>query len=175
MAIWMLLHNIVYCAFVDLGLYKFTLLIVTSHHQQELINFFFCCVRQRPWKNHYPYIYLRISYLCWCTISCKQKNFVKHKLSDSLVGFTLYRNIYVAIPLPIEGAIYSNFRHSISVCSSWYIVLKLVKTIVDGEYFWIGLDLCNDDTRPSGHISRPTQVNVSQSCFNSLIKLLKLN
>ena len=33
---------------------------------------------------------------------------------------------------------------------------------------WIGLDLFNDDTRPSGHISRPTQVNVSQSCFHSL-------
>ena len=38
---------------------------------------------------------------------------------------------------------------------------------------WIGLDLFNDDTRPSGHISRPTQVNVSQSCFHSLNKLLK--
>ena len=33
---------------------------------------------------------------------------------------------------------------------------------------WIGLDLFNDDTRPSGHISHPTQVNVSQSCFHSL-------
>ena len=33
---------------------------------------------------------------------------------------------------------------------------------------WIGLDLFNDDTRPSGHISRPAQVNVSQSCFHSL-------
>ena len=32
----------------------------------------------------------------------------------------------------------------------------------------VGLDLFNDDTRPSGHISRPTQVNVSQSCFHSL-------
>ena len=31
-----------------------------------------------------------------------------------------------------------------------------------------GLDLFNDDTRPSGHISRPAQVNVSQSCFHSL-------
>ena len=31
----------------------------------------------------------------------------------------------------------------------------------------VGLDLFND-TRPSGHISRPTQVNVSQSCFHSL-------
>ena len=39
----------------------------------------------------------------------------------------------------------------------------------------VGLDLCNDDTCPSGHISRPTQVNVSQSCFNSLNILLKLN
>ena len=27
---------------------------------------------------------------------------------------------------------------------------------------WIGLDLFNDETRPSGHISRPTQVNVSE-------------
>ena len=32
----------------------------------------------------------------------------------------------------------------------------------------VGLDLFNDDTRPSGHISRPTQVDVSQSCFHSL-------
>ena len=32
----------------------------------------------------------------------------------------------------------------------------------------IGLDLFNDDTRPSGHISRPAQVNVSQSGFHSL-------
>ena len=40
---------------------------------------------------------------------------------------------------------------------------------------WIGLDLFNDDTCPSGHISRPTQVNVSQGCFNSLNILLKLD
>ena len=33
---------------------------------------------------------------------------------------------------------------------------------------WIGLDLFNDDTCPSGHISRPTLVNVSQGCLNSL-------
>ena len=39
---------------------------------------------------------------------------------------------------------------------------------------WIGLDLFNDDTRPSGHISHPTQVNVSQSCFYSLNKLEQL-
>ena len=40
---------------------------------------------------------------------------------------------------------------------------------------WIGLDLFNDGTCPSGHISRPTQVNVSQNRFNSLNKLLNLN
>ena len=39
----------------------------------------------------------------------------------------------------------------------------------------VGLDLFNDNTYPSGHISHPTQVNVSQSCFNSLNILLKLN
>ena len=32
----------------------------------------------------------------------------------------------------------------------------------------VGLDLFNNDTRRSGHISRPTQVNVSQSWFHSL-------
>ena len=39
----------------------------------------------------------------------------------------------------------------------------------------VRLDLFNDDTCPSGHISRPTQVNVSQSYFNYLNILLKLN
>ena len=34
--------------------------------------------------------------------------------------------------------------------------------------YWIGLDLFHDDTRTSGHISRRTLVNVSQSCFHSL-------
>ena len=28
--------------------------------------------------------------------------------------------------------------------------------------------ICLMTTRPSGHFSRPTQVNVSQSCFHSL-------
>ena len=45
----------------------------------------------------------------------------------------------------------------------------------NSETFWIRLDLFNDDTCPSGHISRRTQVNVSQSCFNFLNKLHKLN
>ena len=37
---------------------------------------------------------------------------------------------------------------------------------------YLQLDLFNDDTRPPEHISRPTQVNVSQSCFHFLNKLL---
>ena len=40
-------------------------------------------------------------------------------------------------------------------------------------YIYLQLDLFNDDTRPPEHISRPTQVNVSQSYFHSLNKLLK--
>ena len=41
----------------------------------------------------------------------------------------------------------------------------------------VGFDLIclNDDRSPSGHIVRPTHVNVSQSCFHSLNKTLKPN
>ena len=35
------------------------------------------------------------------------------------------------------------------------------------------MHLFNDDTHPSGHISRPTQVHVSQSHFHSLNRLIK--
>ena len=56
------------------------------------------------------------------------------------------------------GRSYKHTIHTFSTCSI------LCVRILD----WIGLDLFNHDTRPSGHISRPTQVNVSQSCFDSL-------
>ena len=62
----------------------------------------------------------------------------------------------------------------IIISPHWDVISSVVfyiQTSVD----WIGLDLFNDDTCPSGHISRPTQVNVSQSCFNSLNILLKLD
>ena len=52
----------------------------------------------------------------------------------------------------------------------WYL-LPYINSLRPSD--WIGLDLFNDDTCPSGQISRPTQVNV-QSCFNSLNNLLKL-
>ena len=60
-----------------------------------------------------------------------------------------------------------------TVIKSNYIYCAALQILLQSG--WIGLDLFNDDTRPSGHISRPTQVNVSQSCFNSLNKLHKLN
>ena len=36
-----------------------------------------------------------------------------------------------------------------------------------------GLHLFNDDKRPPGHMSRPTQVDVSHSCFRYLHRLVK--
>ena len=50
---------------------------------------------------------------------------------------------------------------------------KNVKSVLIGQN--IGLNLFNDNTCPSGHISGPTQLNVSQSCFYSPNKLLKPN
>ena len=53
-------------------------------------------------------------------------------------------------------------------------MLHVEETLCHHELFrldWI----CLTTTRPSGHISGPTQVNVYQSCFNSLYKLHKLN
>ena len=54
----------------------------------------------------------------------------------------------------------------------WFILLPKyhkITTFCSCSWLdWIGLDLFNDDTRPSGHISRPAQVNVSQSGFHSL-------
>ena len=45
--------------------------------------------------------------------------------------------------------------------------------------FWgvglVGLDLLNNDTRPSGHISRPTQVNMSQELLSFSKLLLKFD
>ena len=38
----------------------------------------------------------------------------------------------------------------------------------DIESDWIGLHLFNDDTRPSGHISRPSQVGFAHRCLRSI-------
>ena len=41
------------------------------------------------------------------------------------------------------------------------------------QYWTNGLHLFSDDTRPSGHRSRPREVDVSQSCVHSLNRLIK--
>ena len=45
-----------------------------------------------------------------------------------------------------------------------------VDLVDQSQEVWIGLDVFNNDTRSTGHISRPTQVSVSESCFHSLNK-----
>ena len=59
----------------------------------------------------------------------------------------------------------------------YWITLPLIRFVAArlSKSMLVGLDLFNNDTCPSGHISRPTQVTVSQSCLNSLNILLKLN
>ena len=70
--------------------------------------------------------------------------------------------------------------HTNIICTYNSIPTELDKLVmrnfIKSSPSWlVGLDLFNDDTCPSVHISLPTQVNVSQSCFNSLNILLKLN
>ena len=55
--------------------------------------------------------------------------------------------------LPDSSTIFAAEATAISLALNYYQHMGLD---------WIGLDLFNDDTRPSGHISRPTQVNVSE-------------
>ena len=45
-------------------------------------------------------------------------------------------------------------------------LIEFVVVVVMVVRVLVGLDLFNDDTRPSGHISRPTQVNVSQELLS---------
>ena len=61
------------------------------------------------------------------------------------------------------GPLYTPSWNTVELCMAKHQV-----PIYDNRIALVGLDLFNDDTRPSGHISRPTQVNVSQSCFHSL-------
>ena len=58
------------------------------------------------------------------------------------------------------------------LCSTDIMPLSNAKFILSRRY-WIGLDVFNDDTRPSGHISRPTQVNVPLNLFSFSQQLLK--
>ena len=56
----------------------------------------------------------------------------------------------------------------------FHAIWSLVNIMFDSRF--VGLDLFNvTTTRPSGHISHPTHVNVSQGCFHSLNNLIKPN
>ena len=57
----------------------------------------------------------------------------------------------------------SLLKRSVSMTSiSWPVKLANIAFQSVRCIYWIWLDLLNDATRPSGHISRPTQVNVSE-------------
>ena len=71
-----------------------------------------------------------------------------------------------------RGIVLQCFKY---LCMRLKVYYTLQEQVFHTSLDWIGLDLFNDDTGLSGHISRPTQVNVSRSCFNSLNKLLLLN
>ena len=45
------------------------------------------------------------------------------------------------------------------------IIYSLMKRAT-GKLYWIGSHLFNDDTRPWGHISRPSQVGFSHRCLH---------
>ena len=92
--------------------------------------------------------------------------------------FSSYRNMHVEesyVKKLIEKWLTSNKSYSNNnkngekkSYSSFFNAKAWGKLPEEEKLDWIGLDLFNYDTRPSGHISRPTQVNVSQSCFHSL-------
>ena len=97
--------------------------------------------------------------------------------------FTLLRTILKRF-IPSYADIFLIIPHWFYLISLYIDIFKhealifnvcLENIFIKGEIDWIGLDLFNDDTCPSGHISRPTQVNMSQSCFNSLNILLKVD
>ena len=46
--------------------------------------------------------------------------------------------------------------------------VEIIETMAEVIDDWLGLDLFNDDTRPSGHISSPSQVGFSHSCLHSI-------
>ena len=72
-------------------------------------------------------------------------------------------------------AFVTQFPEEVHYMTNERVFRVFVLNRLQARHWLVGLDLFNDNTCPSGHISHPTQVNVSQSCFNSLNKLLKLN
>ena len=68
-----------------------------------------------------------------------------------------------------HSSIHTNTIYAPVTC----FINKVNPCISKSPLIWIGLDLFNDETHLSGHISRPTQGNVSQNCCPSLNKSFK--
>ena len=84
------------------------------------------------------------------------------------LGMTVNHSPYVGKWRPYMCMIIGN--------TSWYRCWKSLTTKdismpwnIKMPMNWIGLDLFNEGTRPSGHISRPTQVDVFQGCSHFII------
>ena len=115
--------------------------------------------------------------LCVCFLQGVQNSFSGCNLDSFCTpqrGWLWVTVFYKHIPVleildPWNRAIISDHK-IIAAMSKW--LMKLYQNGISMD--WIGLDLFNDDTRPSGHISRPTQVNVSELLSFSK-QLLKSN
>ena len=100
--------------------------------------------------------------ICWLKFHCNLLTGAQFLISKHLLDNILVPNKRQTITWTSGELVYWPYmRHSSSM------------DLRNSFCSWIGLDLFNDDTRPSGHISRPTQVNVSQKCLHSLNKLFK--
>ena len=99
--------------------------------------------------------------------------------------FVIDYNVSASHPIVLSGSHFLRNKLIILINIAWIIFLFSLnitlflmniymnfRTDSKGSILQHGLDwldwICLTTTCPSGHISRPTQVNVSQSCFHSL-------
>ena len=83
--------------------------------------------------------------------------------AEGLASETFRIQLYVPVAL---RPYLVNEKHSEMHMAVDKVVVKLRL-----QFWLVGLGLFNDDTCPSGHISRPTQVNVSQELLSFSKKL----
>ena len=113
----------------------------------------------------------------WYSVNLLWKLFINTACSDfSPAVVKRYPTVNMVLIIEAGWRIYTSVDYSIfgsdtglSPGRCQAIIQANAGTIIG----WFGLDLFNDDTRPSEHISLHTQVNVSQSWFHSLNKLHK--
>ena len=97
-------------------------------------------------------------------IGCSMARLISHfRVSES--DFTVSQEEFCSDCFPEIG----HFRTS-EKCLFFYTDNSDVTVCIFSGLvtIWIGLHLFNDDTRPSGHISRPSQVGFSHSCLCSI-------